>query len=84
LFDVQTCFRDRDAPNRDIDFMFLNAMNLVVLTGLPRVRRFQQDDAHICRVDQVFQLSSTNYYYLAWTRNGRIKLDFFKTCVRNL
>lgn len=46
----------RDLPIRMADFGVLHRNEFSgALTGLTRVRRFQQDDAHIfCRVDQVF------------------------------
>ena len=45
----------RDLPLRMADFGVLHRNELSgALTGLTRVRRFQQDDAHIfCRPDQV-------------------------------
>ena len=45
----------RDLPIRMADFGVLHRNEYSgALTGLTRVRRFQQDDAHIfCRVDQV-------------------------------
>jgi threonyl-tRNA synthetase len=46
----------RDLPMRFADFGVLHRNELSgALTGLTRVRRFQQDDAHIfCRRDQIF------------------------------
>lgn len=48
----------RDLPIRFADFGVLHRNELSgALTGLTRVRRFQQDDAHIfCRPDQVIRL----------------------------
>jgi threonyl-tRNA synthetase len=48
----------RELPLRLADFGVLHRNQLSgALTGLTRVRRFQQDDAHIfCSVDQVMEL----------------------------
>lgn len=48
----------RELPLRLADFGVLHRNELSgALTGLTRVRRFQQDDAHIfCSVDQVMEL----------------------------
>lgn len=55
----------RDLPIRYADFGVLHRNELSgALTGLTRVRRFQQDDAHIfCRQDQITQevLGSLNF-----------------------
>ena len=47
----------RELPVRYADFGVLHRNELSgALTGLTRVRRFQQDDAHIfCRADQVIK-----------------------------
>ncbi len=49
------CRSYRELPLRLADFGVLHRNELAgALTGLTRVRRFQQDDAHIfCRQDQV-------------------------------
>ena len=49
----------RELPLRMADFGVLHRNELSgALTGLTRVRRFQQDDAHIfCRADQVKSLA---------------------------
>merc|ERR1711962_928371 len=54
MFD-QTTRSYRDLPLRMADFGVLHRNELSgALTGLTRVRRFQQDDAHIfCRADQI-------------------------------
>lgn len=51
----------RDLPLRFADFGVLHRNEYSgALTGLTRVRRFQQDDAHIfCREDQVSFFSSS-------------------------
>ena len=54
----------RDLPLRFADFGVLHRNELSgALTGLTRVRRFQQDDAHIfCAPEQVIdELSSVQY-----------------------
>ena len=50
----------RELPLRMADFGVLHRNELSgALTGLTRVRRFQQDDAHIfCTPDQVFRFIS--------------------------
>jgi threonyl-tRNA synthetase len=50
----------RELPLRLADFGVLHRNELSgALTGLTRVRRFQQDDAHIfCAVDQVIETKS--------------------------
>lgn len=50
----------RELPLRLADFGVLHRNELSgALTGLTRVRRFQQDDAHIfCAVDQVIEVKS--------------------------
>jgi threonyl-tRNA synthetase len=50
----------RELPLRLADFGVLHRNELSgALTGLTRVRRFQQDDAHIfCAVDQVIEVMS--------------------------
>ena len=57
----------RELPLRLADFGVLHRNEASgALTGLTRVRRFQQDDAHIfCRVDQVCFMNavSLNYNY---------------------
>ena len=57
----------RELPLRMADFGVLHRNELSgALTGLTRVRRFQQDDAHIfCRQDQVriyYCLSGTSHW----------------------
>lgn len=54
MFDMQLRSY-RDLPMRYADFGVLHRNELTgALTGLTRVRRFQQDDAHIfCRIDQL-------------------------------
>jgi threonyl-tRNA synthetase len=54
IFD-QTQYSYRDLPVRMADFGVLHRNELTgALSGLTRVRRFQQDDAHIfCRPDQI-------------------------------
>ena len=51
----QTQYSFRDLPIRMADFGVLHRNELAgALSGLTRVKRFQQDDAHIfCRNDQV-------------------------------
>src|ERR1044072_8499066 len=61
----------RELPIRFADFGVLHRNELSgALTGLTRVRRFQQDDAHIfCRQDQVSYpyltkgIDDDDYYY---------------------
>lgn len=55
----------RELPLRLADFGVLHRNELSgALTGLTRVRRFQQDDAHIfCTSEQVLSCFSANYYY---------------------
>ena len=55
----------RELPLRLADFGVLHRNELSgALTGLTRVRRFQQDDAHIfCTSEQVSSCLSANYYY---------------------
>ena len=54
----------RELPLRMADFGVLHRNELSgALTGLTRVRRFQQDDAHIfCRPDQVKRLIYSNSF----------------------
>ena len=54
----------RELPLRMADFGVLHRNELSgTLTGLTRVRRFQQDDAHIfCTMDQVSEISYAKYY----------------------
>ena len=54
----------RELPLRMADFGVLHRNELSgALTGLTRVRRFQQDDAHIfCRPDQVKRLTYSNSF----------------------
>jgi len=53
----------RELPLRMADFGVLHRNELSgALTGLTRVRRFQQDDAHIfCTTDQVRQNQTIKY-----------------------
>ena len=55
----------RELPLRMADFGVLHRNELSgALTGLTRVRRFQQDDAHIfCRADQV-KLNYLHFYFV--------------------
>jgi len=62
----------RELPIRFADFGVLHRNELSgALTGLTRVRRFQQDDAHIfCRQDQVcyyYLIKKMFYYFLIIT-----------------
>lgn len=60
----------RELPLRMADFGVLHRNELSgALTGLTRVRRFQQDDAHIfCSMDQVRSCSPTlsEFYFGSW------------------
>jgi len=57
----------RELPLRFADFGVLHRNELSgALTGLTRVRRFQQDDAHIfARPDQIKQVNGLHFFGLA-------------------
>ena len=72
----------RDLPIRYADFGVLHRNELAgTLTGLTRVRRFQQDDAHIfCRPDQIRQeimgvLDLIDYIYTLFGFTYRMELS---------
>lgn len=69
----------RELPLRMADFGVLHRNELSgTLTGLTRVRRFQQDDAHIfCRPDQVhwkehFAIDADTILLLSIHNEGRL------------
>lgn len=70
----------RELPLRMADFGVLHRNELSgTLTGLTRVRRFQQDDAHIfCRPDQV-QCKTTRWDF-CWVTRGSVELTAYKSC----
>jgi len=79
----------RELPLRMADFGVLHRNELSgALTGLTRVRRFQQDDAHIfCTTEQVKQIKLNvifKYIYLLfnldWSRNDEF-IRFFTSCI---
>ena len=66
----------KELPIRFADFGVLHRNELSgALSGLTRVRRFQQDDAHIfCTVDQVLSLLCSKYYNIIYNNNNNIYL----------
>jgi len=80
----------RELPLRMADFGVLHRNELSgALTGLTRVRRFQQDDAHIfCSTEQVRQINLIGIFKyiklflfnLDWSRNDEF-IRLFTSCL---
>ena len=76
----------RELPIRFADFGVLHRNELSgTLTGLTRVRRFQQDDAHIfCRPDQVTCRLAVQTHRDSCKRKCRAAWTFCSTCMESL
>jgi threonyl-tRNA synthetase len=71
----------KDLPIRIADFCFLHRNELSgTLTGLMRVRRFAQDDAHIfCRMDQIEDevLGVLDFIQFVYTKVFNFKIHYY-------